>query len=131
MDSIMAWTAEDLIAKYVSLRDEVGRIGERHAAELKPFQEGMEVIATALTDVLNSTGGDSIKTPAGTAYRSTLTSVKMEDWPAFVSFALENGDTELLVRNANKTRVLEYMERGAMVPGVVLSTISKVNVRRS
>ena len=127
----MQWTAEQLIGKYVEIRDGIKEISERHAAELKPHNDALEALAAGLQDVLNAAGGDSIKTAAGTAYRSAITSAKMEDWTAFVNFVQQTGDTELLVRNANKTRVLERLEAGAMVPGVSLSTINRINVRRS
>lgn len=127
----MAWTAEQMIEKYVAVRDELKALSEKHALEMQPYNETLNVLEMGLQDVLNTTGGDSIKTKAGTAYRSAHTSTKMEDWPAFVNFVLQVGDTELLVRSANKTRVLEHMEGGAVVPGVAMSTINRINVRRS
>lgn len=131
MDSIMAYTAEQLIEKYVAVRDKLKLLSEQHAEEMRPMNEALNALEMGLQDILNSTGGDSIKTKAGTAYRSAHTSAKMEDWPAFVNFVLQVGDTELLMRSANKTRVLEHMEGGAVVPGVSLSTVNKINVRRS
>ncbi len=131
MDSIMAYTAEQLIERYIQIRDQIKVISEKHAEELRPFNDGLSALEMGLQDVLNSTGGDSIKTKAGTAYRSSHTAAKMEDWPSFINFVLQVGDTELLVRSANKTRVLEHMEGGAVVPGVSMSTVNRINVRRA
>ena len=126
------WTAEQLIAKFLELRDvKIAEIAERHRAELKPFQDAKDVIETALQNMLNQLGGDSIKTPAGTAYRSTAQNAKVEDWPGFITFVLDSGDTELLVRNVNKTRLLECLEAGRIVPGCSLSQVSRINVRKS
>jgi hypothetical protein len=127
----MAYTAEQMIARYIEIRDQIEVISERHSEELRPFNEGLSALEMGLQDVLNHAGGDSIKTPAGTAYRSSHTTAKMEDWTSFINFVLQVGDTELLVRSANKTRVLEHMDAGAVVPGVAMSTVNRINVRRS
>lgn len=127
----MTYTAEQLIERYVQIRDEVKEISERQAAELAPHRQSLEVIENALQDMLNQTGGDSIKTKAGTAYRSTATTAKVDDWPGFISFVLDSGDTELLVRNVNKTRLTECLEAGRAVPGTSVSAVSRINVRRA
>ena len=127
----MTYTAEALIQKYVELRDEVKEISERHTQELSGHRQSMEVLETALQDMLNQTGGDSIKTKAGTAYRSTATNAKVDDWPAFITFVQQSGDTELLVRNVNKTRLTECLEAGRAVPGTSVSSVSRINVRRA
>lgn len=124
-------TADQLIAGYLSLRDQRDAIAERHSAELKPYTEAMEKIGTMLQDMLNAQGGDSIKTKSGTAYRSTATTAKVEDWGLFYTFAQAQNDSELFVRNVNKTRYTEYLERGVSVPGCSLSQVSRINVRRS
>ncbi len=127
----MAYTAEQMIEKYISIRDQIKDISEKHQQELAPYNEALNVLEMGLQDVLNQVGGDNIKTKAGTAYRSSHVAAKMEDWPSFINFVMQVGDTELLVRSANKTRVLEHMEGGAVVPGVSLSTVHKINVRRA
>lgn len=127
----MTHTADQLIDAYVKLRDEKASIAERHKAELDPYNGALERLETQLMDMLNAQGGDSIKTKSGTAYRSTATTAKVDDWPAFVTFVLDSGDTELLVRNVNKTRMTELLEAGQSVPGCSQSQVSRINVRRS
>lgn len=127
----MTHSADQLIAGYIKLRDQRDEISERHKAELDPYSQAMESIATQLQDMLNAQGGDSIKTPSGTAYRSTATTAKMDDWASFITFVLERQDTELLVRNCNKTRYTELLEGGVTVPGVSMSQLYRINVRRS
>lgn len=127
----MTYTAEALIEKYINVRDAIAVISDRHKQELEPHRQSLEVLETALQGMLNDVGGDSIKTPAGTAYRSTATTAKVEDWPAFVTYVSQSGDTELLVRNVNKTRLQECVEAGRLVPGCSMGQVSRINVRRS
>lgn len=125
------YSAEQLIQRYVQLRDDKAALAERHKAEMEPYNNALTLIETALQDALNQAGGESIKTKAGTAYKSTATTCKVEDWASFITFVQETGDTELLVRNVNKTRYEELVANSRMVPGISVSTVQRVNVRRS
>lgn len=125
------YSANQLIGRYIQIRDDKAALADIHKEQMKPFNQQLEVLEAALQDMLNQTGGDSIKTQHGTAYRSTTTAAKVEDWPTFIDFVLSHGDTELLVRNVNKTRFLELAESGVAVPGVGISQFNAVNVRRS
>lgn len=90
-----ALTKDVVIGKYVELRDEVKAIGERHAAELAPYTEQMDRIEAWLLANLNQDGVDSYKTSAGTAYKSTTTSVKLADREAFMGQILHGIAAEL------------------------------------
>lgn len=127
----MSYSAEQLIDKYVAVRDQIAAISEKHKIELEPSRKSLEVLEAALQAMLDSAGGDSIKTKAGTAYRSTATTAKVDDWAAFITFVNQTGDTELLVRNVNKTRLTECIEAGRLVPGCTMGQIQRINVRRS
>lgn len=124
------YSADQLIERYVQLRDDKSALAEVHGAQMKLYNDALEAIEAALQDMLNQTGGDSIKTPHGTAYRSTATTAKIEDWPGFITFVLGTGDTELLVRNVNKSRFEELTQGGVAVPGISTSQIQRINVRR-
>lgn len=126
----MTYTAEQLIDKYVEVRDAKAALAEKHKGEMEPYNKSLEVIEAALQDMLNQTGGDSIKTKAGTAYRSTATTAKMESWPEFIGYVQHTGDYELLVRNVNKTRLEECLNAGRSVPGCSMGQIQRINVRR-
>jgi len=127
----MSYTAEQLIARYVEVRDEIKALDEAHSEKMRPHRQSLEVIEAALQDMLNTAGGDSIKTSAGTAYRSTATTAKVDSWPEFIGFVLHTGDTELLVRNVNKTRLQECIEGGRIVPGCTMGQVQRINVRRA
>ena len=127
----MTYTAEQMIDRYVAIRDQIAAISEKHKLEMEPYRQSLDVLENALQNMLNEAGGDSIKTKAGTAYRSTATTAKVDDWGAFITFVQTSGDTELLVRNVNKTRLTECVEAGRAVPGCSMGQISRINVRRS
>lgn len=76
-------TAEEVIAKYVQLRDEVATISKQQAEDLRPKRDAMQAIEAWLLNQLNTVGSDSFKTGAGTAYKTVASSVKLVDAGAF------------------------------------------------
>jgi len=125
------YSADQLIERYLQIRSDKEALAEVHKGQMAPLNAALDVIETALQDMLNQQGGQSIKTTHGTAYRSTATSAKVEDWPSFITFVQSSGDTELLVRNVNKTRYEELIGSGVQVPGISITQVQRVNIRRS
>ena len=118
---------DDVVAKYVSLRDKKKETVERHKTELKPFDDALDALEGIMGKHLNEVGADSIKTPHGTFYRQTRVTARVADWAKVLDFAVENERYDLFERRVNKAVVEEI---GA-VPGVEVDTMVVVNVRRS
>ncbi len=123
--------AEELINAYVVIRDRKKELADRHKQEMVPFNEKLKLLEAGLLSALNDTGGESIKSKSGTAYRITRTSVKTDDWEAFLAFVLSNDLTHMLVHGAAKESVNEYIEaNGTAPPGLAISTDNAIGVRR-
>lgn len=102
----------------------------------KPMREWLQAADNKLLDLLNEQGCDSFKTEFGTAYRSVITSVKVEDRTKFIDFVLDAWDTfgnEMLMASPQKDAVKRYAEEhnGALPPGLSTSAFTRVNIRRS
>ena len=83
-------TIEDVIKKYIELRDRKAEIAKRQAEELKPISEGMEQIENWLMHQMNESGVDSLKVNGvGTAFKANATSCQMADAAAFKEFVFE------------------------------------------
>lgn len=76
-------TIDEVVAKYISLRDKQSEISKRHEEELKPIGDAMGVIEAWLLNQMNELGVDSFKTPSGTPYKAVNRSVKLTDAEAF------------------------------------------------
>lgn len=70
----------------------------------------------------------NVKTPYGTAYFSTLDSMKVMDREVFFAWVLDNRAVDVLTTAVSKDAI---RERGELPPGVELSQIRKLNVRKS
>jgi hypothetical protein len=120
------------IDQYVRLRDKITEIKERHKTELSPFNEALEQLNGLLLSHLNEIEGDSVRTAAGTVYRTAKKAATLADPEAFMRYVISEEQWDLLDRKANVTAVADFIEENdAPPPGVNFSTTYVVGVRRS
>jgi len=120
------------VAQYVALRDEIKRLDDKHKEDMKKHREMLDKLNGVLLEHLNSVNGNSVRTDAGTVYRSEKKSASLADPDAFMRYVIENGEWDLMDRKANVTAVADYIEEhGAPPAGVNFSTTFQVGVRRS
>lgn len=125
-------TIEQRIDQYVKLRDLIKEKDDAHKAAMKPYRETLEALNNVILDLLNKSGGDSIKTKSGTAYKSTKRTASLEDPERFMDFVIAKGAFELLDRKVNITAAEAFhSDNGVFPPGVRVSSTSVVGVRRS
>lgn len=119
-----------MIEKYIQLRNKVDLIKLRHKDELFPYTTVMEQIEGELLKHLNAAGTDSTKAPAGTAYKSTATSVTVSDWPKTLDYIRKNNQWDLLEARVAKTIAVEVItETKKPIPGVAVSQAIVLRVR--
>lgn len=122
----------DLIAKYVALRDKKAEIEKAQKEQLARFKTVMDKIEALILDHFNETGVESARTPAGTAFKSIKSNVRVDDRDAFMAFVRDTEGWAFLESKANKSAVDEYLKvNEALPPGVSLSRVATVNIRRS
>lgn len=133
MSTPIEFTPHQKIERYIALRDKIDEMQKAFDLQCQPYVEAMKAIEASLQNDLNEAGADNIKTPAGTVYRKLATSTKVVNWESFLEFVQEAAAWELLVHGANKTTVREYAEehQGQLPPGVEISSINVVQVRRA
>lgn len=76
-------TVDEVVSKYVEIRDRKAELAKRHAEELSPYNEAQENIEKWLLNKMNEDGVNSYKTDSGTPYKNVATSVKLVDPDAF------------------------------------------------
>jgi hypothetical protein len=120
------------VDQYVRLRDKITEMKERHKAELAPYNEALEKLNALLLSHLNEIEGESVRTEAGTVYRTEKKSASLADADAFMRFVIGTGSWDLLDRKANVTAVADFIEEndGHTPPGVNFSSTLIVGVRR-
>jgi hypothetical protein len=122
---------DQIIERYIQLRDLKDQKEALHKADVAKIKDAMEKCENAILGHLNKTGVDSVGSKAGTAFKTTKTSATVKDWDASLNYIKDNDAWNMLDRRDNKTAVAEYMEEhGDVPPGVEWRAETAVQVRR-
>ena len=125
-------TVEKRIGQYVAVRDAVQKANDEHEARIKPLVDLRDMLTGWMQKFLEQAGADSVKTAAGTCYSTTRYSASLADPEAFMKFVKSTDNFDLLDRKANVTACKDYVkENGTLPPGVNMSAIKTVGVRRA
>lgn len=122
----------DLVAMYVQLRDKKAEYKAEYESKVAKIEENLSKIEAKLLQVFEESGMDSVKTEAGTAYKSTRVSVTTGDKDAFMEFVRTNDEWPLLEVRPSKSAVEQYREQhDDLPPGINWRAEQVVNIRRS
>lgn len=123
---------EKRVKQYVAVRDAIKAIKDKHEKELEPMVDIQNKLTGIIQTCLEAAGAESIKTSEGTAYTTTRYTASLQDPKLFMDFVIENKAFDLMDRKANAPAVRDYVaEKGTLPPGVNLSSISTIGVRRA
>lgn len=124
-------TLEDVVAKYVALRDRKAQLEAKCKADVAEINRALDKLEVYFLNRMNAQGLEALPTAAGTAYKSVRTSVKVADWDSFLEFVREGEHWTMLERRASKSAVEEYKEANQdLPPGLDAHSEVVVNVRR-
>jgi hypothetical protein len=120
-----------LIKKYLECRRDIATLTARYEKEILPYRNGMDLIESLLAEEINRLEGQSIKTDQGTAYRSTITSFKVNDRDVWFNWVFDNQHRDMLTANVAKEAVKEFIDGngGTIPPGLNVTQIYKINIR--
>jgi hypothetical protein len=119
------------VGDYVAVRDKIREKEAAHKEELKPLKDVLDKLSGILSKALADTNSGSIRTDAGTCYKTVRWSASLPDADAFMRFVIATNSFDLMDRKANATAVREYVaEHNAPPPGVNLTSIELVGVKR-
>ncbi len=122
----------ELVEKYIKLRDAKAAIQNGVKEKLARIDAGLAIAESALMDIFNTQGIDSVGCSAGTAYKTTRTSATVNDWDAALGFIKENEAWHMLEKRVAKTAVEDYVaETQDLPPGIKWAEFVTINVRRS
>jgi hypothetical protein len=125
-------TAAQMIESYIKLRDKKEELEKAQKEALKPINEVMQKLDGLIMLELERTGADNIACDAGTAYKSTSTSVTVQHWSETLKYIQENDAWDLLEARVSKTAAKAIIEEsGHNIPGVNVSEAVVLRVRRS
>lgn len=123
---------DELVAAYIKYRDVKAQYKAEYDAKVQKLELVLEKIEQKLMAYMNETGLESIRTGAGTAYKSVKTTASVADRDIFLDFVRDNDAWELLETRAAKKAVEDYRSANdELPPGINWSAVATINVRRS
>lgn len=122
---------EQIIEVYRKLRAKKSAIEQLVKEKLVPLNKRLEELENMGLKFLDDSGQTSAKTTHGTAYKSTLSTIKVSENSDFINFVTANDAFDLLPQKVVKAVYDQYIEDGISIPGVEVSSIVKLRIRKS
>lgn len=123
---------ETLVEKYVALRDRRDEIKKEMVKKTSEIEGLMDKVEALILKHLDETGVESIRTKAGTAFKTQRTSATVADWDTLLSYVLQTENFQFLEHRVSKKAVEEFKAANEdLPPGVNWSSEVVVQIRRS
>jgi arsenate reductase-like glutaredoxin family protein len=124
--------ADKLADVYIKMRDKRKELSAAFEEQDSRIEAQMDMVAEELLKLCKSIGADSIKTQAGTVFRSVRTRYETTDWESMYNFILEHDIPQVLERRISTTNMKQFLdENPALMPvGMNINNKYTVTVRR-
>lgn len=123
----------EVIEQYLKLRAKKATLAEEHKLALKPYNDALDMLEGVMAGRLIERGANNVQTPVGTCYRSTLLKPKVVDRGAFLGYAIENRNWDMLDVGCLLDPLKEFMEKNNknLPPGIDVTTVVNTNFRKA
>lgn len=126
------YTPEQMCRAFLNLRDERSRMKKEFEERDNELQRKQDTIRSALLQHCRENDVESVRTAAGTFYRSVKTRYWTSDWEAMHRFVLEHEVPQFLDKRLNQTNVRQFLEENPdlIPPGLNADTTYTISVRK-
>jgi len=124
--------ADKLASVYIKMRDKRKELLAKYEEEDKKIEAQMIMVEEELLRLCKTIGADSIKTQAGTVFRSVRTRYETTDWENMYAFIKEHDIPQVLERRISTTNMKQFLdENPTLMPvGMNVNNRYTVTVRR-
>ena len=133
----MGIKVEDVVAKYVELRNELDVKRRQFKEEEAIAKKNLERLETWLLDKARDVGTDSFKTKHGTAFKTTKDYARVagpDGWDLMTAYAMRTGDFLIFEKRVAKLHFKELLANNKVTPediGVEYVVEQVIQVRKS
>jgi len=122
---------EKRVGQYITLRDKIKDLDDQHKKSMEPYKDMLEQLGNMLLQHLQNVNAESIRSTAGTFFKTTKKTASLEDAEAFMRFVITTQSFDMLDRKANVKAIEDYLDTNkTLPPGVKFTQRVEVNVRR-
>ncbi|MEY4441196.1 MAG: hypothetical protein RL442_196 [Pseudomonadota bacterium] len=118
---------------YIKMRDKKAEVSKELEEKIAKIDQDMRTVKTAILDHMKEIGAESLRTEAGTVYRTVRTTYATSDWESMHKFILEHGVPELLEKRIQQTNMRAFLEENPemLPPGLNANAEYSVTIKRS
>lgn len=120
--------ADKLASVYIKMRDKRKELSAAFEAEDSRIEAQMDMVAEELLKLCKDIGADSIKTAAGTVFRSVRTRYETTDWESMYNFILEHDIPQVLERRISTTNMKQFLDENPELMPVGMNINNKYTV---
>ena len=133
VESQAAVPLEKLTRIYIKMRDKKAELEAELENQVGKLENDMGTVKTAILNHMKSLGVESLRTDAGTVYRTVRTKYSTSDWESMGKFILEHGVPELLEKRLQQTNMRAFLEENPelLPPGLNANAEYSVTIRRT
>jgi hypothetical protein len=107
---MMSENVEELVAKYIDLRDRKKAVQEEADLKVAAIDEEMKEISSVLLERCKDIGADSIRTGLGTVIRSVKARYWTSNWDALYDIIVDNDAFGLLEKRIHQSNMKTFLE---------------------
>ena len=124
---------EKLTRIYIKMRDKKAELEAELENQVGKLENDMGTVKAAILNHMKSLGVESLRTDAGTVYRTVRTKYSTSDWESMGKFILEHGVPELLEKRIQQTNMRVFLEENPdlLPPGLNSNMEYSVTIKRS
>ena len=124
---------EKLTRVYIKMRDKKAELETELENQVGKLENDMGTVKAAILNHMKSLGVESLRTDAGTVYRTVRTKYTTSDWESMGKFILEHGVPELLEKRIQQTNMKVFLEENPdlLPPGLNSNMEYSVTIKRS
>jgi ABC-type proline/glycine betaine transport system substrate-binding protein len=126
-------TLEKLTRIYIKMREKKAELTQELEAQISELDDKMKTVKTGILDHMKEIGAESLRTDAGTVYRTIRTTYSTNDWDSMNKFILEHSVPELLEKRIHQTNMKAFLEEhpDVLPPGLNANMEYSVTIKRS
>jgi len=132
MDEPKTIQLDQVVERYVQIRDKKAQLGVEHAAQMLPLNDALGRLESAILATLQAQGSEGVRTKSGTAFISHSVSITTADKQAFTNWLHSTGNWAVADIRPSKAAIEEFRkENNDIPPGLNWREAIGVGVRRA
>lgn len=123
---------DKLVSVYIKLRDRKAELQKEFSEKEAALDAKMDLVKAALLDHCNTANVESVRTKAGTFYRTMKQRFWTSDWGSMNNFIMENDALDLLEKRIHQSNMRVFLEEhpDKLPPGLNVDSEYTITVRR-